>query len=156
MMKGITLGTVVYHVKSDIHSTDGINFTSLDLFLIIISILAVLFLIVLPILTVVNRHRVMNGKEPLNKGRVRRIVIVNKRVDERAYFDEGYGAWRFGSNISADSEPSGIARQTSVDFRKVGGQILYTKSIDDELFDQMEVGRTYKVKICDGKIINIY
>lgn len=125
------------------------------IFLIVMIVLAVFF-IFLPVLTLVNQHRVMNGKEPLNKGKVRKITIVNKRVNERAYFDEGYGAWRFGSNVSMESEPAGTARDTSIDFRKVGGKILYTKSIDDELFDWLEVGKTYKVRIRNGCIDKLF
>lgn len=112
-------------------------------------------MIIMPILTLVNHHRIRNGKEPLYKGKVRWIVIVKKRVTEREYSTVGYGYSRFGAN-TINGEPDGIARETSVDFRVVGRKILYTKSIDEELFDLLDVGKTYKVRIRSGCIDKIF
>ncbi len=125
------------------------------IFLIVMIVLAVFF-ISLPILTLVNQHRVMNGKEPLNKGKVRKIVVVHKHVSERAFFDEENGIWRTHSPVNSESVPPDLAQEKCVDFRKVGGRVLYTKSIDDELFDQIEIGRTYKVRIRYGCIDKLF
>lgn len=122
---------------------------------IIVIILAAGFIAFL-ILSFVNAHRLNTGKEPLFKGKVRKIVVVHKHVSERAYFDEDNGIWRTHSPVSADGVPPDLAQEKCVDFRKVGGKILYTKSIDDELFDQIEIGRTYKVRIRDGCIVKLY
>ncbi len=109
------------------------------IFGILIIAVAVGGMIVMPIITVVNAHRAKDGKEPvLFKGRTRRIVIVNKRLSERVYYD--------GGPIPA----------ASVDYRVVGGKILYTKDIDEELFDRITVGQTYKALIRDGAIREIY
>ncbi len=108
------------------------------IFGIIAIAVAVGTLIVMPIVTVVNAHREKDGKEPvLFGGKTRRIVIVNKRVSERVYYD--------GGPIPA----------FSVDYRIVGGKILYTKDIDEELFDRISVGQTYKALIRDGAIKKI-
>lgn len=37
----------------------------------------------------------------------------------------------------------------------VGGKILYTKDIDEELFDRIAVGQTYKALIRDGAVKKI-
>lgn len=108
------------------------------------------------ILSFVNAHRLNTGKEPLFKGKVRKIVIVYKRVTEHVYFNEDYGFWRTHRPENTESDPAGIAQETSVDFRKVGGKILYTKSIDEELFEQLDVGNTYKVRIRSGCIDKIF
>lgn len=95
-------------------------------------------MIIMPIITVVNAHREKDGKDPvLFKGKTRRIVIVNKRVSEGVYYDGG---------------PIPVM---SVDYRVVGGKILYTKDIDEELFDRISVGQTYKALIRDGAIRKI-
>lgn len=120
----------------------------------ILILIAVLF-VALPVVTLVNQHRVMNGKEPLYKGKVRSIVIVYKRAVEHEFYTEGYRYSPYSAN-TISGEPDGISRQTSVDFRKVGGRILYTKSIGEELFDAVEVGRTYKVLIRSGCIEKIF
>lgn len=158
-MKEFKIGNTYYY-PGDTYIMDGIKigdsyFTPGTLIVLIILILAGLFFIVVPILTLVEQHRVRNGKEPFNKGKVRENIIVKKRETEREIYASRYGFNRFGVNLPTD-RPDALSRETSVDFRKVGGKILYTKSIDDELFDQMEVGKTYKVRIRDGKIINIY
>ncbi|MDE6728877.1 MAG: hypothetical protein K2J80_13225 [Oscillospiraceae bacterium] len=120
----------------------------------IIILIAVLS-VILPVLTLVDHHRVMNGKEPLNKGKVRSIVIVNKRAIEHEFYTEAYRYSPYG-HAEVSGEPDGVARQTSVDFRKVGGKILYTKSIDEELFDLLDVGKTYRVRIRSGCIEKIF
>lgn len=120
-------------------------------FIVLIAIAAVA--VIVPIVTVVNWRRAKDGK--VSKGKVRNIVIVYKRVTEHVYFNEDYGFWRTRRPENTESSPAGIAQETSVDFRKVGGRVLYTKSIDDELFDRLEVGRTYKVRIRDGAIVSI-
>lgn len=120
-----------------------------------ILILIAISFVALPIVTLVDHHKVMNGKEPLNKGKVRSIVIVNKRAIEHEFYTEGYRYSPYG-RAEVSGEPDGGARQTSVDFRKVGGKILYTKSIGEELFDAMEVGKTYKVLIRSGCIERIF
>lgn len=122
---------------------------------VVLAILCVAVMIVMPILTLVNQHRVRNGKEPLNKGKVRNIVIVNKRAAEHEFFTERYAYSRFG-NVRTTGEPDGIAQETSVDFHIVGGKILYTKSIGGELFDIIDVGKTYKVLIRSGCIEKIF
>lgn len=43
----------------------------------------------------------------------------------------------------------------SIDYRVVGGKILYTKDIDEELFDRIAVGQTYKALIRDGAVKKI-
>lgn len=120
-----------------------------------ILILIAISFVALPIVTLVDHHREMSGKEPLYKGKVRRVVIVNKRAVENEFYTEGYRYSPYGANTMS-GEPDGVARQTSVDFRKVGGKILYTKSIGEELFDSVEVGRTYKVLIRSGCIEKIF
>lgn len=107
------------------------------IFMILFIAVAVGGMIVMPIITVVNSHREKSGKEPLFKGRTRKIVIVNKRVSERVYYD--------GGPIPA----------MSVDYRVVGGKILHTKDIDEELFDRIAVGQTYKALIRDGAVKKI-
>lgn len=108
------------------------------IFMILFIVVAVGAMIVMPIITVVNARREKNGKEPvLFRGRTRRIVIVNKRVSERVYYD--------GGPIPA----------MSVDYRVVGGKILHTKDIDEELFDRIAVGQTYKALIRDGAVKKI-
>ena len=121
----------------------------------VLAILCAAVFIIMPTLTLVNRHRVRNGKEPLNKGKVRSIVIVNKRAAEREFYTERYAYSRFGS-VPVTGEPDGVARETSVDFRIAGGRVLYTKSVDEELFDLLEVGKTYKVLIGSGCIEKIF
>lgn len=106
---------------------------------ILVTAVAVGTMIVMPIITVVNAHREKDGKESvLFKGRTRRIVIVNKRLSERVYYD--------GGPIPA----------ASVDYRVVVGKILYTKDIDEELFDRISVGQTYKALIRGGAIRKIF
>lgn len=108
------------------------------IFMIFFIAVAVGGMIVMPIITVVNSRREKDGKDPvLFRGRTRRIVIVNKRVSEGVYYD--------GGPIPA----------MSVDYRIVGGKILYTKSIDEELFDRITVGQTYKALIRDGAVKKI-
>lgn len=119
-------------------------------FLIIVG--TVIFMIILPIVTVVNWNREKNGK--FSKGKVRNIIIVNKREIDHDFYSEGYRA-SFNSRFEPTGRPDGIYRQTSVDFRKVGGKILYTKSIDDELFDRVQVGGTYRVRIRDSMIVSV-
>lgn len=119
-------------------------------FLIIVG--TVIFMIILPIVTVVNWHRKKNGK--FSKGKVRNIIIVNKREIDHDFYSEGYRA-SFYSRFEPTGRPDGIYRQTSVDFRKVGGKILYTKSIDDELYDRVQVGGTYRVRIRDSVIVSV-
>lgn len=119
-------------------------------FLIIVG--TVVFMIILPIVTVVNWNREKNGK--FSKGKVRNIIIVNKREIDHDFYSEGYRA-SFYSRFEPTGQPDGVYRQTSVDFRKVGGKILYTKSIDDELFDRVQVGGTYRVRIRDSVIVSV-
>lgn len=107
------------------------------------------------ILSFVNAHRRNTGKEPLFKGKVRNIIIVNKREIDHDFYTENYRASLYARS-EPTGNPDGVYRQTSVDFRRVGGKILYTKSINDELFDQLEVGRIYKVRIRDGIIDKLY
>lgn len=120
----------------------------------IVILIAVTF-VSLPVMTLVEHHRAMRGKEPLYKGKIRRITVVNKRAVEHEFHTEGYRYSPYGSS-QASGEPHGISRQTSVDFRKVGGKILYTKSIGEELFNSVEVGRTYKVLIRSGCIEKVF
>lgn len=158
-MNGIKIGNTYYY-PGDTFTRSGIkigdSYYSLSaLIAFIILILVAVYAIVMPILYIVNYHRVVKGKEPIFKGKVRKIIIVNKREIDHDFYAEGCRA----SN-SASSEPTatpdGVFRQTSVDFRKVSGKILYTKSIDDELYDQLEVGRAYKVRIRSGVIDKLY
>lgn len=121
---------------------------------VIVMILAAGF-IAFVILSFLNAHRVNTGKEPLFKGKVRNIIIVNKREIDHDFFTEGYRASLY-VRPEPTGTPDGVFRQTSVDFRKVGGKVLYTKSIVDELFDRLEVGRVYKVRIRDGVIDKLY
>lgn len=121
---------------------------------VIVMILAAGFIAFL-ILSFLNAHRVNTGKEPLFKGKVRNIIIVNKREIDHDFYTEGYRASLYVRSEPTGT-PDGVFRQTSVDFRKVGGKVLYTKSIDDELFDRLEVGRIYKVRIRDGVIDKLY
>lgn len=108
------------------------------IFGILVIAVAVGVMIVMPIITVVNAHREKNGKDPiLFRGRTRRIVIVNKRVSEGVYYD------------------GGPIPTMSVDYRVVGGKILHTKDIDEELFDRIAVGQTYKALIRDGAVKKI-
>lgn len=107
------------------------------IFMIFFIAVAVGVMIVMPIITVVNAHREKSGKEPLFKGRTRKIVIVNKCVSECVYYD--------GGPIPA----------MSVDYRVVGGKILHTKDIVEELFDRIAVGQTYKALIRDGAVKKI-
>lgn len=130
-------------------------FTPSALIVLIVLLLGAVYIIVMPVLTIVNHHRVMKGKEPLFKGKVRNIIIVNKREIDHDFYTEGYRASLYVRSEPTGT-PDGVFRQTSVDFRKVGGKILYTKSIDDELFDRLEVGRIYKVRIRDGCIDKLY
>lgn len=76
-------------------------------------------------------------KRAFIQGRTRRIVIVNKRVSEGVYYD------------------GGPIPTMSIDYRVVGGKILYTKDIDEELFDRIAVGQTYKALIRDGAVKKI-
>ncbi len=112
-------------------------------------------MIIMPILTLVNYHRIRNGKESLYKGKVRWIVIVKKRVTEYEYSTVAYGYSRVGAN-TINGEPDGIARETIVDFRIVGRKKLYTKSVDEELFALLDVGKTYKVRLRFDCINKIY
>lgn len=108
------------------------------IFMIFFIAVAVGIMIIMPIITVVNAHREKDGKDSiLFRGRTRRIVIVNKRVSERVYYD--------GGPIPA----------MSVDYRVVGGKILHTKDIDEKLFDRIAVGQTYKALIRDGAVKKI-
>lgn len=130
-------------------------FTPGSFIFMIVMILGAVYFVVMPILTIVNHHRVMKGKEPLYKDKVRNIIIVNKREIDHDFYTEGYRASLY-VRPEPTGQPDGVFRQTSVDFRKVGGKILYTKSIDDELYDQLEVGGAYRVRIRDGVIDKLY
>lgn len=121
----------------------------------ILAIFCAVGILIIPILTLINYHRTKNGKDPLYKGRVRRIVIVNKRVTEYEYSNAQYSYSRFGAS-DMTGEPDGTARNTSVDFRIVGRKILYTKSVDEDIFDLLYVGKTYKVRIRFDRIEKIY
>lgn len=122
---------------------------------IVIILLLTAVMIIMVILTLVNSHRIRNGKESLYKGKVRNIIIVNKRAVGHEFYTEGYRYSRFGT-VYPNGEPDGISQETSVDFRIVGGKILYTKSIDEELFEQLDIGKTYKVRIRSGCIEKIF
>lgn len=119
-------------------------------FIVLIAIAAVA--VIGPIVTVVNWNREKNGK--FSKGKVRNIIIVNKREIDHDFYSEGYRA-SFYSRFEPTGTPDGVYRQTSVDFRRVGGKILYTKSIDDELYDRVQVGETYRVRIRDSVIVSV-
>lgn len=119
-------------------------------FIVLIAIAAVA--VIGPIVTVVNWNREKNGK--FSKGKVRNIIIVNKREIDHDFYSEGYRA-SFYSRFEPTGTPDGVYRQTSVDFRRVGGKILYTKSIDDELYDRVQVGGTYRVRIRDSVIVSV-
>lgn len=135
----------VIHLGTD----KGLTLAGWIFFIVLIAIAAVA--IIGPIVTVVNWHRAKNGKLP--KGKLRNIIIVNKREQTREFYADSYpGVYR---DLEPNRNFDGVLRLTSVDFRKVGGKILYTKSIDDELFDRVQVGGTYKVRIRDGVIVSI-
>lgn len=117
----------------------------------VIMMICAVGMLAIPIVTLINHHRIRNGIEPLNKGKVRNIVIVNKRAAEYEYSNAQYAYNRFGKP-DIQGEPDGTYKNLSVDFRVNGRGILYTKSVDEEIFERLEVGQAYKVRIRDGCI----
>ncbi|MDE6732805.1 MAG: hypothetical protein K2J77_08025 [Oscillospiraceae bacterium] len=67
-------------------------------FIVLIAIAAVA--VIGPIVTVINWHREKDGK--VSKGKVRNIIIVNKREIDHDFYSEGYRA-----SLYARSEPTG-------------------------------------------------
>lgn len=136
----------IIHLGTDEHLTAA----GWIFFIALIAIAAVA--VIVPIVTVVNWHRKKNGK--VSKGKVRNIIIVNKREIDRDYHANSFHSTTY-LHVEPTGRPDFIFRQTSVDFRKVGGKILYTKSIDDELYDRVRVGGTYRVRIRDSVIVSV-
>lgn len=118
----------------------------------IIIAIAVMF-VTIPILTLVNQHRVMNGKGHLYKGKQREIVIVKKRVTERDYFDTGLNLNHTGP-INRSTHKT--MRNASVDYRVVGRKLLHTKFINKDVLRRLQVGKTYKVLIRFNYVEKIY
>lgn len=108
---------------------------------LIFLVLITVFMIAMPVMTLVNHHRTMNGKEKIYKGRQCEIVIVKKRVTERDYFNSGLNLNHTGPAVNRSS--SVTLRNASVDYRVVGRKLLHTKFISEDVLRKLQVGQTY-------------
>lgn len=123
------------------------------LFGLIVLILIPVLIIFMTVMTLVNHHRVMRGKEKIYKGRQREIVIVKKRVTEREHFVTGLNFKHTGP-INRSTRES--IRNASVDYRIVGRKLLHTKFISEDVLGKLQVGQTYKALIRFNYVEKIY
>lgn len=109
--------------------------------------------ICMPISTLVDNHRMRNGKGHLYKGKVREIVIVKKRVTEREFFDTGLSLKHTGPINRSSYKTLSYA---SVDYRVAGRKMLHTKFINEDVLRKLQVGQAYKALIRFNSIEKIY
>lgn len=118
-----------------------------------ITIAVAVMLVTLPIATLVDHHRIMNGKGHLYKGKQREIVVVKKRVTEHDYFHTGLNLNHTGP-INRSTHKT--VRNASVDYRVVGRKPLHTKFINEDVSRRLQIGKTYKALIRFNHIEKIY
>lgn len=120
--------------------------------LAIVVLLGVTFVFI-PLSTLIDKHRVRNGKGHIYKGKLREIVVVKKRVTERELFHTGLNLNHTGP-INKSSYKT--MRNVSVDYRVVGRNMLHTKYISEDVLRRLQVGKTYKALIRYNSIEKIY